>query len=844
MKRSGYLLFLLLELIGWLSINEAFSFSLSAKPASNNRFPSTIRYNRHSRRPFTGLHTCLYLRPHHFSSVMRSRNRQGRLLMKNNYNHLEANSSLDSDRVRPFPNMPSQHFLSLAQSQLDLLSSTLQFSGTERTSEGSRAKVQSMALYLPRENASTGQLEFVPVVTWPTPGSQRIWIASDALSKQPPSIPKTLTRIPGFTHAKSLLPRYPFAAHQELSSDIDAASGSTNSMSCGVGPVEAIRCQSIVRGGRSIEADHDHGQGEVLSVALYRGSLTVGVLLVWPATSYTSASSDPPLSFWTKLNYKQVSNAAYGLSIALSMDIEGSHQEELISTATNAATQWSSAKTAATTMSANTQQQPSPNRIINGGMGTDNLAQPNDRVYSKETMNADLYAYISAQAYRDLVQAQLTQTEHLRRALSDNLHQVKNPLQALRAFGKLLQRKLALDEPPISSSEFAATERIQSITPLRELADRMMIQTDRVIELLKPMENMVYQLEGSSSNSSPQNYLYLPAGSNSNSTLNIHYYLKLAPADDSSEEESGSLRYLYLPGSNGDSSPTIHYLNPAKYGKSDDVTLAPSQSIRNSQQSAFAAKGINVSDYMLETEKKQQPISFVSSSFNNNFASELASQGSSTENPAESSRRQYGYANNEAVILNNLSGPSRNIPQGSDENIEMAFVSDVTEPILSNAAVVAADRRIKFEVIPFDEDNLPGVKICPSSLQEALSNVIDNAIKYVVLRRTSSDSASSLDTSNPDPHVRVSVVPNAEPEYPKGVSIIVEDNGPGIPRNERESIFRRGFRGIHTKDVLSGNGLGLDISRSMLSRFGGILEVLENGPQNLNGTVMRIMVFR
>jgi signal transduction histidine kinase len=92
------------------------------------------------------------------------------------------------------------------------------------------------------------------------------------------------------------------------------------------------------------------------------------------------------------------------------------------------------------------------------------------------------------------------------------------------------------------------------------------------------------------------------------------------------------------------------------------------------------------------------------------------------------------------------------------------------------------------------------------------------------------------------PFIRVSVVPNPT-DVGRGVSIIVEDNGPGIPESEREKIFERGFRGPRTVS-LPGNGIGLDISRALLSRFQAKIEVLENGLDVPEGTVMRIMLFR
>jgi PAS domain S-box-containing protein len=52
------------------------------------------------------------------------------------------------------------------------------------------------------------------------------------------------------------------------------------------------------------------------------------------------------------------------------------------------------------------------------------------------------------------------------------------------------------------------------------------------------------------------------------------------------------------------------------------------------------------------------------------------------------------------------------------------------------------------------------------------------------------------------------------------VSIVVEDNGPGIAREMRARVFEPFFT---TKDVGDGSGLGLSISHAMVSRRGGAL---------------------
>lgn len=88
-----------------------------------------------------------------------------------------------------------------------------------------------------------------------------MFIAGEVGSGLPPTMPKTLAALPGFTHAQSLLPAYPFAS----------SSGSIGSADAAVGAVEEVFCD-ISSGGR--------GGGSALSVPLYSGSRTVGVILV------------------------------------------------------------------------------------------------------------------------------------------------------------------------------------------------------------------------------------------------------------------------------------------------------------------------------------------------------------------------------------------------------------------------------------------------------------------------------------------------------------------------------------------------------------------------------------
>jgi signal transduction histidine kinase len=64
----------------------------------------------------------------------------------------------------------------------------------------------------------------------------------------------------------------------------------------------------------------------------------------------------------------------------------------------------------------------------------------------------------------------------------------------------------------------------------------------------------------------------------------------------------------------------------------------------------------------------------------------------------------------------------------------------------------------------------------------------------------------------------------------EAASLSVSDRGPGVPREERELIFRRFIRGRQTAGQ-SGFGLGLAIGRELAERMGGDLVLEEHdGP--------------
>jgi len=99
-------------------------------------------------------------------------------------------------------------------------------------------------------------------------------------------------------------------------------------------------------------------------------------------------------------------------------------------------------------------------------------------------------------------------------------------------------------------------------------------------------------------------------------------------------------------------------------------------------------------------------------------------------------------------------------------------------------------------------------------LGQVATNLIDNALSF----------------SPPDGTVRVSVRRAAS-----DVEFAIEDQGPGIPADGKETIFERFYSDRPQSDQTNGkySGLGLSISREIVTAYGGRIwaENLElNGP--------------
>jgi signal transduction histidine kinase len=121
----------------------------------------------------------------------------------------------------------------------------------------------------------------------------------------------------------------------------------------------------------------------------------------------------------------------------------------------------------------------------------------------------------------------------------------------------------------------------------------------------------------------------------------------------------------------------------------------------------------------------------------------------------------------------------------------------------------------KLEHVEVTSEHLPVVQGDESQLRSVLANLVDNAVKF------------SRDVESP----RVRITGSTSDE---GWTIEVADNGPGVPREDREAVFSLLTR--RDKSV-EGSGIGLAMCRRVIWAHGGTIEMGESAE---GGALLRV----
>jgi signal transduction histidine kinase len=139
--------------------------------------------------------------------------------------------------------------------------------------------------------------------------------------------------------------------------------------------------------------------------------------------------------------------------------------------------------------------------------------------------------------------------------------------------------------------------------------------------------------------------------------------------------------------------------------------------------------------------------------------------------------------------------------EGGQLNLELTQAN--WEPTLRAASADVLTRaEIMGKTISFQiQPNLPPVAVDPVTIGEVVNNLLDNALKY----------------SGQSKEILVSASLNRDSQ----VETTVTDQGVGIPESVLPNLFEKFYRNHRTKASIGGTGLGLYLSKAIITAHGG-----------------------
>ncbi len=172
----------------------------------------------------------------------------------------------------------------------------------------------------------------------------------------------------------------------------------------------------------------------------------------------------------------------------------------------------------------------------------------------------------------------------------------------------------------------------------------------------------------------------------------------------------------------------------------------------------------------------------------------------------------HAGAQRSAHLMNQLLALARSGSEVPMTQVDLAHLAqDVAREFSPRAVALKVD-------LGYEGDAHAWIQGSPVLLREAISNLIDNALRYGVCR----------DAGN-EPTITLSVRQQGE-----HLELAVEDNGPGLGDAQREQAFERFWR---DSDLPGGCGLGLSIVQEIAQRHRGEARVSAVQPQGLRVTI-------
>ena len=150
-------------------------------------------------------------------------------------------------------------------------------------------------------------------------------------------------------------------------------------------------------------------------------------------------------------------------------------------------------------------------------------------------------------------------------------------------------------------------------------------------------------------------------------------------------------------------------------------------------------------------------------------------------------------------LIEQLLTLARSQPEASALELTRFDLQLLLQEVLAELAPFSLRKGVDLELMPHAPIEFLGDR---EGLRVAAANLVDNAIRY----------------TEAGGHVRALLEHGDD-----RVRLIIEDDGPGIDRDDRPRVFDRFFRGANAKQT--GSGLGLSIVEGMVLRHGGSIDL-------------------
>lgn len=161
-------------------------------------------------------------------------------------------------------------------------------------------------------------------------------------------------------------------------------------------------------------------------------------------------------------------------------------------------------------------------------------------------------------------------------------------------------------------------------------------------------------------------------------------------------------------------------------------------------------------------------------------------------------------------MVNGLLNLSRTEAGAGRDEMELLEIGDLLRDLADLYEPAAAEAGISLNTELAKKHQ---VKVNRQIISQAVSNLLDNAIKYAALGGQEQGAQIGLELA----------------ENNTRIEIIVSDNGPGIPEADRERVIERFVR-LDASRSQPGAGLGLSIAAAAARLHDGLLRLEDNSP--------------